>query len=1375
MATVGDDNCLKIWKLPLPPAASLAASAEAVNAVALTQDGKFILTAGADKTLRVFDVTSGAQARQYAEVPDVLSSLALSQDDKLTVAGHAGGVIKLWNTADGTPWKGPPPAEGAAPDPQAPTAPAELLGHAGAVVDVAFDAAGPHIASAGADGTVRLWNIPAAPRVIASLGGPAGDFALSPDGKTAAISGVQQERPAIFLFDLASEKVVQTLLGHEGAVTCVAFNADGKLLASGGVDNTARVWNLADPKFAEVVKVAHATPVTAVAISTDGKQLYSAAGDFALRTSSIADGSEVRVTPGHTGVVVSLQVVGATLFSASADGSVRLWKTADGAAVRSIAHGGAVASLAVSEDGKTIASAGADNAVKLWNAADGAAIAALAGHTASPADLHFNADATRLVSIAADGMWLWDVAGKRRLESFALPEGEERGVGFHAGELVAAAADGSLRMITPHLLAIIDAHEGGVHSLALTADGQRVVTCGADKTLKLWSVADGKPLATFAGPTDALQSVIITPDGKHLLAGGLDKNLYVWPLPVADGSRLPQAEPVAALLQWELPAAIRSLDLNAAGQRIAIGGEDNIVRVWDWTIGRELERFAGHTAPVLDVALAADGASVISGSADKTARRAVLSLSHVAVLEKTPRDLAYLPDGSKLITAGDEPQLTLWQIGETGLAKAGELPAGRRQESPPTEPADVKPEGFVAAPQIALAVRPDGTQIVSLDAAGRANVWTTSDGALAYVVEPLKIDPPADQPAAPADAQPVKPAGGIAFSADNGKLLVGEQTNVRVFDAATGQFLQRFEQPTNVQDVAFAPDNLTLLVGRAGAENNAALHSFSLERLIAAHKGPARAIAFSPDGAVLLSGGDDKQVRTWAVADGVPRLSYAGSEDAITTVAFTKDGQHVLAGGADKTVRLWPLNPPAEDPAKPNAVAVEAKAKFVYPDVVRCISTSADDTRLAAVADDGVVRVRDMQTGVELERFTPSDQPALAVAFAPDNRTLVSGGADNAGHAWTMSLVRTISADAEQLHDLALTGAGAQAVTAGSEGVKQWNLADGNLLRTFNPEPGAFVSVAVRGDNQQVIAGDADSKLHFWNAAGELAAKVTLPALANRVRYSADNLKIVALCADEHLRFFDPADATPTYELTSDKPLTGVTFAADNRTVLTGGEEFRQWLYASPTAVRTLSGHGGSVYSATFSRDGRWIASTSADQTVRIWDAATGTQSKQLSGHEGGVFSAAFSPDGALLVSCGADKSVRLWDTLGGRQLKQMPVGDDSLYCIAFFPDGKRVAVAGLDRKIYFVDALTGKVENTIEDHPDYLYRLTFNPAGTRLMSCGYGGNIMIWNAANGQQLASESLRQVTNFAAYSPDGERIVVSGGDGKAYFWDVPAKAK
>jgi WD40 repeat protein len=176
-----------------------------------------------------------------------------------------------------------------------------------------------------------------------------------------------------------------------------------------------------------------------------------------------------------------------------------------------------------------------------------------------------------------------------------------------------------------------------------------------------------------------------------------------------------------------------------------------------------------------------------------------------------------------------------------------------------------------------------------------------------------------------------------------------------------------------------------------------------------------------------------------------------------------------------------------------------------------------------------------------------------------------------------------------------------------------------------------------------------------------------------------------------------------------------------------------------------------------------------------VWDTATGSQRAQLTGHQGPVYALALSKDSALAISAGADNTLRLWDVLGGRQLKQFTSSDATSYSIAVSPAGPLVAAGGADRKVRLYDLFSGAVQRTIEGHPDYIHCVTFNPQGNRLLSYGYAGNLMVWNAADGGLLFTQRVGRVGNFAAYAPDGARVLLACGDGTAHILELPAAAK
>ncbi|MCH5372342.1 MAG: WD40 repeat domain-containing protein, partial [Planctomycetes bacterium] len=218
----------------------------------------------------------------------------------------------------------------------------------------AFDPASERIASAGTDGTVRLWNLPIETPWFDGDGLAVRGAVVSRDGRLVAAFGQRDGRPAIVIRDVRSGRSIAELLGHDGTVSAVAFSPDGKRLASASADGTARVWNLVDSGSPERWKGEHPGEVTSVVFGSDGNDLFTGSSDRVIRhwdLSTDAAGSEPRTMAGHTGPVTALATLGATLISASEDGTVRWWKSADGSAIRRVDHGAAVRDLAVSGDG----------------------------------------------------------------------------------------------------------------------------------------------------------------------------------------------------------------------------------------------------------------------------------------------------------------------------------------------------------------------------------------------------------------------------------------------------------------------------------------------------------------------------------------------------------------------------------------------------------------------------------------------------------------------------------------------------------------------------------------------------------------------------------------------------------------------------------------------------------------------------------------------------------------------------------------------------------------------------------------------------------------------------------------------------------------
>ncbi|MDC0347272.1 WD40 repeat domain-containing protein [Planctomycetota bacterium] len=114
----------------------------------------------------------------------------------------------------------------------------------------------------------------------------------------------------------------------------------------------------------------------------------------------------------------------------------------------------------------------------------------------------------------------------------------------------------------------------------------------------------------------------------------------------------------------------------------------------------------------------------------------------------------------------------------------------------------------------------------------------------------------------------------------------------------------------------------------------------------------------------------------------------------------------------------------------------------------------------------------------------------------------------------------------------------------------------------------------------------------------------------------------------------------------------------------------------------TLSGHAGSVYSVSWSPDGRFLASGSGDRTIKIWNAATGREEKTLRGHTNSVRSVSWSPDGRTLASGSSDNTIKIWNAATGREEKTLSGHTNSVYSVSWSPDGRFLASGSLDNTI---------------------------------------------------------------------------------------------
>ena len=199
--------------------------------------------------------------------------------------------------------------------------------------------------------------------------------------------------------------------------------------------------------------------------------------------------------------------------------------------------------------------------------------------------------------------------------------------------------------------------------------------------------------------------------------------------------------------------------------------------------------------------------------------------------------------------------------------------------------------------------------------------------------------------------------------------------------------------------------------------------------------------------------------------------------------------------------------------------------------------------------------------------------------------------------------------------------------------------------------------------------------------------------------------------------------------------------------------------------------HGGPVYVAAFSADGKHIVTASGDKTARVWDAATGHLTATLAGHYGPVNDAAFSSDGNYVVTASDDGTARVWNAANGNLLSTLAGPGVEVRQAVFSTDGKRILTASADHEARVWNAETGLLLATLSGHTGVVHHAAFSTDGTRIVTASQDSTARVWDAETGKLLATLTGHgRVVYNAAFSPDGTRIVTASWDQTARVWDA-----
>jgi uncharacterized protein with WD repeat len=234
-----------------------------------------------------------------------------------------------------------------------------------------------------------------------------------------------------------------------------------------------------------------------------------------------------------------------------------------------------------------------------------------------------------------------------------------------------------------------------------------------------------------------------------------------------------------------------------------------------------------------------------------------------------------------------------------------------------------------------------------------------------------------------------------------------------------------------------------------------------------------------------------------------------------------------------------------------------------------------------------------------------------------------------------------------------------------------------------------------------------------------------------------------------------------------------VTFSPDGKFLASGGydETVKVWEVGSWREVATLRGHGSVVESVTFSPDGKFLASGSYDETVKVWEVGSWREVATLRGHGDVVWSVTFSPDGKFLASGSYDKTVKVWEVGSWRKVATLRGHRGSVWSVTFSPDGKFLASGSYDETVKVWEVGSWRKVATLRGHGSVVVSVTFSPDGKFLASGSSDKTVKVWEVGSWRKVATlrghgNSVVSVT----FSPDGKFLASGSYDETVKVWEV-----
>ena len=556
----------------------------------------------------------------------------------------------------------------------------------------------------------------------------------------------------------------------------------------------------------------------------------------------------------------------------------------------------------------------------------------------------------------------------------------------------------------------------------------------------------------------------------------------------------------------------------------------------------------------------------------------------------------------------------------------------------------------------------------------------------------------------------------LAWSPSGEQIAVlGVFGTLRVYRAADGEVefeAQRHDGVT--RNLAWSLDGrLVATGGNDGLVNLWSTSDWTLHRslvnegtLLIGGRSPVDSLAFSKDGDRIAVSVPSSTIRVWSTSGGEelarwsvePEVPYIPHYGQVVSMAFSPAGRFLLTGGLDATAKVWDV-----------ASGAQAAAHHGFRQAVEAVAWSQDGMRYGAASSDGSVRIWDSASHAEISRFQGHDRGSVvSLSYAPGVARVATAGRDGTVRIWH-------------------TGTGYPLFEIGRFDGVPWEFAG-------SPKPPEAVSYSPESNKIAILFGRVSGELQVRDVTSEVSPPAYVGGSVDSFAWSPDGQQL-AVAGSDGLSVVDVQDllGRPVWLIgpgSGDERISHISWSGDGERVLSASDSgATAWDWKTGTAVTAVRPEGGARY-VEESGDGSMLLTEGGPfraSVVQVWDIPTESELARVEANRGERLEARFVASGSRFVlrrlrSRPPELAPWVWDSNTGQQSFALEGHSAPVVAMAVSADGQLIATAAADGEVRVWSTISSDAEAAMSTGLSSVRGLAFGPGNVEVAAFGNGG-----------------------------------------------------